>query len=152
MDADFSHPPEDLINLYNACSRNGAGVAIGSRYINGVSVINWDIKRILMSYYASAYVRLVTGMKIQDTTAGYKCYKREVLETIGIDEIKMRGYGFQIETKFRAWKYGYKIEEVPIIFTDRTEGKSKMSSGIFGEAFWGVIKMRLNSGKIVKKK
>ena len=150
MDADFSHPPKDLINLYNACSKNGAGLAIGSRYVNGVSVVNWDIKRILMSYYASSYVRFVTGMKIMDTTAGFKCYKREVLETIGIDDIKMKGYGFQIEMKFRAWKHGFKIEEVPIIFTDRTEGSSKMSGGIFGEAFWGVIKMRLNARKIIR--
>ncbi len=144
MDADFSHPPEDLINLYNAC-QNGADLAIGSRYINGVSVINWDIKRIIMSYYASAYVRIVTGMPVRDTTAGYKCYKRKVLEAIGINEIKMKGYGFQIEMKFRTWKYGFKITEVPIIFTDRTEGTSKMSGGIFSEAFWGVIKMKVSS-------
>ena len=151
MDADFSHPPKDLINLYNACTIDGADVAIGSRYINGISVVNWPLSRILMSYYASMYVRIITGMKIQDTTAGFVCYKREVLETIGIDDIKMKGYGFQIEMKFRSHKYKYKIKEVPIIFTDRTEGNSKMSGGIFSEAFWGVLKMRMKAGKIVKK-
>jgi len=151
MDADFSHPPEDLNNLYKACSE-GADLAIGSRYVNGVSVINWDIKRIIMSYYASAYVRFVTGMSIRDTTAGFKCYKRKVLENIGINEIKMKGYGFQIEMKYRTWKHGYKIVEVPIIFTDRKEGSSKMSGGIFSEAFWGVIKMKLNSKKYAQKK
>jgi len=144
MDADFSHPPEDLINLYNSC-KNGADLSIGSRYVRGISVVNWPIGRIIMSYYASAYVRFVTGLKIQDTTAGYKCYKRKVLETIGIDKIKMKGYGFQIEMKFRTWKHGFILNEVPIIFTDRTEGKSKMSGGIFGEAFWGVLKMKFNS-------
>ncbi len=144
MDADFSHPPDKLIELYQAC-KDGADLAIGSRYINGVSVVNWDMKRIIMSYYASAYVRFITGMKVQDTTAGYKCYTRKVLETINMDEIKMKGYGFQIEMKFRTWKRGFKIVEVPIIFVDRTEGTSKMSGGIFSEAFWGVIKMKLAS-------
>jgi dolichol-phosphate mannosyltransferase len=145
MDADFSHPPKDLINLYTACSAENADLAVGSRYINGISVVNWPLKRILMSYYASAYVRFITGMSVQDTTAGFVCYTRKVLENIGIDDIKMRGYGFQIEMKFKAWRLGYKIKEVPIIFTDRTEGRSKMSGGIFNEAFWGVIKMKINS-------
>ncbi len=145
MDADFSHPPKDLINLYNACAVEDADLSVGSRYINGISVINWPLKRILMSYGASAYVRFITGMPVQDTTAGFVCYTRKVLENIGIDDIKMRGYGFQVEMKFKSWKRGYKIKEVPIIFTDRTEGKSKMSGGIFNEAFWGVIKMKLAS-------
>ena len=148
MDADFSHPPHDLQNLYDACKNQAADVAVGSRYIKGISVVNWPLGRILMSYYASMYVRIITGMKIKDTTAGFVCYKKEVLENIGIDEIKMKGYGFQIEMKFRSWKLGYKITEVPIIFTDRTEGSSKMSGGIFSEAFWGVFKMRLNAKKI----
>ena len=151
MDADFSHPPKDLVNLYNACAVGGADLSVGSRYINGISVVNWPLGRILMSYYASMYVRIITGMKIKDTTAGFVCYKRNVLETIGIDDIKMKGYGFQIEMKFRAHKYKFKIKEVPIIFTDRTEGNSKMSGGIFSEAFWGVLKMRLKARKIVKK-
>jgi dolichol-phosphate mannosyltransferase len=141
MDADFSHNPNDLPRLYEAC-RKGADVAIGSRYCKGVSVINWPIGRVVMSYYASTYVRKVLGMNIFDTTAGFKCYKRKVLETIDFNRIKMRGYGFQIEMKYNAFKLGFIIEEVPIIFVDRTEGTSKMSSGIFGEAFWGVIKMR----------
>jgi len=150
MDADFSHPPHDLINLYDACKNKGADVSVGSRYIKGISVVNWPLGRILMSYYASAYVRTVLGMKIKDTTAGFVCYKREVLETIGIDDIHMKGYGFQIEMKYRSFKLGYKIIEVPIIFTDRTEGSSKMSGGIFSEAFWGVIKLRFNTSKIKK--
>lgn len=150
MDADFSHPPHDLLNLYAACFQNGADVAVGSRYIKGISVVNWPLGRILMSYYASMYVRTILGMKVRDTTAGFVCYKRQVLETIGIDKISMKGYGFQIEMKYRSWKLGYKIEEVPIVFTDRTEGNSKMSGGIFSEAFWGVLKLRLNSGKIKK--
>ena len=141
MDADFSHNPLDLIKLYHTC-RDGAHLAIGSRYCNGVSVINWPIGRVVMSYFASAYVRRVLGMKIYDTTAGFKCYKKEVLQTIDLDKIKMRGYGFQIEMKYVTYKLGFIIKEVPIIFVDRTEGTSKMSSGIFGEAFWGVIKMR----------
>jgi len=145
MDADFSHPPDDLENLYNACAKDGAEVAIGSRYVNGVNVVNWPIGRIIMSYYASMYVRVVTGMKIRDTTAGFKCYRREVLQTIGIDEIKLKGYAFQIEMKFRAWKFGFKITEVPIIFTERKEGASKMSGGIFNEALWGVMKMKIRS-------
>jgi dolichol-phosphate mannosyltransferase len=144
MDADFSHNPEDLIKLHHACSK-GADVAIGSRYISGINVVNWPMGRVLMSYYASAYVRMVTGMKIQDTTAGFKCYRRIVLETIDFDKIKFKGYAFQIEMKFTAWKFGFKIVEVPIIFTDRKEGKSKMSGGIFNEAVWGVMRMKWRS-------
>lgn len=142
MDADFSHNPDDLDKLYKACSEEGAGLAIGSRYCNGISVVNWPIGRVIMSYYASTYVRTVLGMKIFDCTAGFKCYTRKVLETIDLNNIKMNGYGFQIEMKYTTYKLGFKIAEVPIIFINRTEGTSKMSSGIFGEAFWGVIKMR----------
>ena len=145
MDADFSHPPEKLLDLYNACSVDGADMSIGSRYKSGVNVVNWPMSRVLMSYYASAYVRMVTGLSIRDTTAGYVCYTRNVLETINLDEIKLKGYAFQIEMKFTAWKFGFKIEEVPIIFTDRKDGTSKMSGGIFNEAVWGVIKMKLRS-------
>lgn len=145
MDADFSHNPEDLLRLYEACHTQGADLAIGSRYISGINVINWPLKRVLMSYFASVYVRKITGMNIMDTTAGFKCYRHTVLETIDIDKIRMKGYGFQIEMKFKTWKYGFKILEVPIIFTDRKEGTSKMSGGIFGEAFKGVIKMKLGS-------
>ena len=142
MDADFSHNPDDVPRLYAACSEGGADLAIGSRYCNGISVINWPIGRVIMSYYASAYVRTVLGMKVFDTTAGFKCYSRKVLETIDFDRVRMRGYGFQIEMKYNAYKLGFKIVEVPIIFEDRKEGSSKMSSGIFGEAFWGVLKLR----------
>lgn len=142
MDADFSHNPNDLPRLYEACDKRGAGLAIGSRYCNGISVINWPIGRVIMSYYASAYVRTVLRMKVYDCTAGFKCYTRELLEAIDLDRIRMHGYGFQIEMKYNAYKLGFKIEEVPIIFEDRKEGTSKMSSGIFGEAFWGVIKLR----------
>ncbi len=145
MDADFSHNPEDLLKLYNACEKGGADLAIGSRYITGVNVVNWPMGRVLMSYYASAYVRFITGMKIRDTTAGFKCYKREVLETIPLDKIKFFGYAFQIEMKFTAWKFGFNIIEVPIIFTDRTHGESKMSSGIFREAFFGVLEIKWKS-------
>jgi len=145
MDADFSHPPEDLVSLYNACSVQKGDMAVGSRYVSGVNVVNWPIGRVIMSYYASAYVRMVTGMSIRDTTAGFVCYTRPVLESIGIDDIKLKGYSFQIEMKFRTWKYGFKIIEVPIIFTDRKVGKSKMSGGIFNEAVWGVIKMKFAS-------
>jgi dolichol-phosphate mannosyltransferase len=145
MDADFSHNPEDLNRLYNTCFKDGADLAIGSRYKSGVNVVNWPIGRVLMSYFASTYVRLVTGMKIMDTTAGFKCYHRKVLETIKLDKIRLKGYGFQIEMKFSTWKYGFKIIEVPIIFTDRQEGASKMSGGIFSEALWGVIKMKISS-------
>ncbi|HBF88422.1 MAG TPA: dolichyl-phosphate beta-D-mannosyltransferase [Bacteroidales bacterium] len=145
MDADFSHPPEKLIDLYEACFTGGADLAIGSRYISGVNVVNWPIGRVIMSYYASAYVRLVTGMNIKDTTAGFKCYTRKVLERINLDKIRMKGYAFQIEMKFTTWKLGFKIVEVPIIFTDRKLGASKMSGGIFNEAVWGVLKMKIRS-------
>ncbi|MFP4023810.1 MAG: polyprenol monophosphomannose synthase [Thiohalospira sp.] len=145
MDADFSHNPDDLIRLYKACAEDGADLAIGSRYISGVNVVNWPMGRVLMSYFASYYVRLITGMKIKDTTAGFKCYKRRVLESINLDKIKLKGYAFQIEMKFTVWKLGFKILEVPIIFTERQEGSSKMSGGIFNEAVWGVIKMKVNS-------
>ena len=145
MDADFSHNPEDLIRLYQACADEGADLAIGSRYISGINVINWPLKRVLMSYMASKYVRMITGMKIMDTTAGFKCYRSNILDRIDLDRIKMKGYGFQIEMKFKTWRLGFKIVEVPIIFTDRREGASKMSGGIFGEAFKGVIKMKIGS-------
>ncbi len=144
MDADFSHNPEDLVRLYNTCME-GVDLAIGSRYISGVNVVNWPLGRVIMSYVASIYVRLITGMKIKDTTAGFKAYKREVLETIDLDNIRSRGYAFQIEMKFTTWKFGFKIKEIPIIFTERQEGASKMSGGIFNEALWGVIKMKLRS-------
>ena len=145
MDADFSHDPNDLIRLYKECKENGADVAIGSRYISGVNVVNWPLSRVLMSYIASIYVRVITGMRIMDTTAGFKCYRREVLESIHPDKIRSVGYGFQIEMKFTAWKLGYKIVEVPIIFTDRKMGASKMTGGIFNEALWGVLRMKLRS-------
>ena len=141
MDADFSHNPEDLPRLYNACAEYG-GVAIGSRYCDGISVVNWPIGRILMSYFASIYVKTVLGMKIHDCTAGFKCYSRKALETIDLDDVRMKGYGFQIEMKYTAWKLGFKLVEVPIIFVNRKLGTSKMSGGIFGEAFWGVIKLK----------
>jgi dolichol-phosphate mannosyltransferase len=145
MDADFSHNPEDLIKLYYACKDDGADIAIGSRYICGVNVVNWPIGRVIMSYYASKYVRIVTGMNIMDTTAGFKCYRRKVLETIEFDKIRFKGYAFQIEMKYTAFKFGFKIVEIPIIFTDRRKGKSKMSGGIFNEALWGVIIMKWKS-------
>jgi dolichol-phosphate mannosyltransferase len=145
MDCDFSHNPDDLIRLYKACAVDGADVAIGSRYIKGANVVNWPLGRVIMSYYASVYVRMVTGIKIKDTTAGFKCYKRKVLETIHLDQIRFIGYAFQIEMKFTAWKLGFKIVEVPIVFTDRTEGTSKMSKGIFKEAILGVIEMKWKS-------
>lgn len=145
MDADFSHNPDDLIRLHYACAKQGFDLAIGSRYIDGVNVVNWPIGRILMSYFASAYVRLITGMNIRDTTAGFKCYKRSILEAIELDQIRFSGYAFQIEMKFKAWKLGFKIKEVSIIFTDRTEGVSKMSKGIFKEAVIGVIQLRWDS-------
>lgn len=141
MDADFSHNPDDLPRLYEAC-RDCGGVAIGSRYCDGISVVNWPLGRILMSYFASKYVRRVLSMKVHDCTAGFKCYSREALSTIDLDDVRMKGYGFQIEMKYTAWKLGFKIVEVPIIFVNRKLGTSKMSSGIFGEAFWGVIKLR----------
>ena len=145
MDADFSHNPEDLLRLYDAAKNKGADVAIGSRYITGVNVVNWPMGRVLMSYYASAYVRCVTGMKIRDTTAGFKCYTSKVLRAIKLDKIRFTGYAFQIEMKFTAWKLGFNIVEVPIIFTDRTQGESKMSKGIFKEAILGVISLRWRS-------
>ena len=147
MDADFSHNPNDLPRLYEACSKEGADLAIGSRYCNGISVINGPIGRVIMSYYASVYVRTVLGMKVYDTTAGFKCYRRAVLETLDLDKVTMKGSGFQIEMKYSTYKLGFKIKEVPIIFVDRTEGTSKMSSGIFGEAFWGVLKLKLRKIK-----
>jgi dolichol-phosphate mannosyltransferase len=144
MDADFSHNPDDLIKLYDACKK-GADLAIGSRYITGVNVVNWPMNRVLMSYFASSYVRLITGMTIRDTTAGFVCYKRIILETIELDKIKFRGYAFQIEMKFTTSKFGFKIVEVPIIFTDRTLGESKMSKHIFREAILGVISLKIKS-------
>jgi dolichol-phosphate mannosyltransferase len=145
MDADFSHDPKDLVRLFTACSSEGADVAIGSRYISGVNVVDWPLSRVLMSYFASIYVRLVTGMKIMDTTAGFKCYRTNVIKNIKRYKIRSRGYGFQIEMKFTAWKLGYKIIEVPIIFYDRKLGTSKMTGGIFNEAFWGVLRMKFRS-------
>ena len=142
MDADISHNPNDLPKLYAACMEQGGDVAVGSRYCNGVNVVNWPLGRVLMSYYASVYVRFVTGMKVQDTTAGFKCYRREVLETIDLDRIHFKGYAFQIEMKFTAYKCGYKIVEVPIIFINRVLGTSKMNSSIFGEALFGVLKLK----------
>ena len=145
MDADFSHDPDDLIKLYNANAIEGGDLAIGSRYVNGVNIVNWPMARLLMSFFASKYVKLITGMPIHDSTAGFICYKRKVLETINLDKIQFVGYAFQIEMKFKAWKYGFNIVEVPVIFTDRTEGTSKMSSGIFMEAVLGVMQMKLKS-------
>lgn len=145
MDADFSHNPEDLLRLYDACANQGADVAIGSRYISGINVVNWPLGRVLMSYSASIYVRMITGMHVRDATAGFKCYRREVLETINLDEIQFKGYAFQIEMKFKAYKHGFKLMEVPIIFVNRVEGVSKMSSGIFGEALFGVIQLKWES-------
>jgi len=141
----MSHNPNDLIKLYKSCKEEGADLSIGSRYIKGVNVVNWPIGRVIMSYYASVYVRLVTGMPVKDATAGFKCYRRDVLENIPLDRIRFMGYAFQIEMKFTTWKLGYKIVEVPIIFTDRQEGESKMSTRIFREAFFGVIQMKVGS-------
>ena len=146
MDADFSHNPEDLPRLYQSC-KDGADLAIGSRYCDGISVINWPIGRIIMSYYASVYVRTVLGMKVYDCTAGFKCYSNKVLRTIDLDKVEMKGYGFQIEMKYTTYKLGFKITEVPIIFVNRKAGTSKMSGGIFGEAFWGVMKLRFRKLK-----
>ena len=145
MDADFSHDPESLPKLQEACEKRGADLAIGSRYVTGVNVVNWPLGRVLMSYFASSYVRLITGMKIKDTTAGFKCYKIKVLKSINLEKITFRGYAFQIEMKFAAWKLGFKIEEVPIIFTERKLGSSKMTGGIFNEALWGVIILKFKS-------
>ncbi len=150
MDCDFSHNPDDLARLRAACSEGGSDVAVGSRYVNGVNVVNWPMGRVIMSYYASAYVRTVLGVKLRDCTAGFVCFKRTVLESIDLDNVRMKGYGFQIEMKYSAVKLGFKVSEVPIIFTDRTLGSSKMSSGIFGEAFWGVLKMRFRKIKARK--
>ena len=151
MDADFSHNPDDLLRLYAACKEDGADMSVGSRYCNGVSVINWPIGRVVMSYFASYYVRKVLRMKVYDCTAGFVCYTRKVLQTIDLDKVKMKGYGFQIEMMYTTYKLGFKIKEVPIIFVDRKEGSSKMSSGIFGEAFWGVIAMRFRKFRPVSK-
>lgn len=145
MDADFSHNPADLPRLYKACAEDGADVSIGSRYVSGVNVVNWPMGRVLMSYFASKYVRLITGLPIHDTTAGFKCYRRKVLETIDLDGIRFKGYAFQIEMKFTAYKCGFKIVEVPVIFINRELGTSKMNSSIFGEAVFGVIKLKMNS-------
>ncbi len=147
MDADFSHNPEDLPRLYQACIDQNADVAVGSRYCNGVSVVNWPMGRILMSYYASAYVRLITRMKVRDTTAGFVCYSRKVLSSLNFERIRFIGYAFQIEMKYTSWKLGYKVVEVPIIFIDRTEGTSKMSSSIFKEAIFGVMSLRFKNVK-----
>ncbi len=145
MDADFSHNPKDLIHLLNSCKEQGNDLAIGSRYITGVNVVNWPMSRVILSYLASLYVRFVTGLPVSDTTAGFKCYRREVLETIDLDKIRFMGYAFQIEMKFLVWKYGFKINEVPIIFTDRTRGESKLSGGIIKEAVFGVLQIKISS-------
>lgn len=151
MDADFSHNPQDLERLLEACSVDGADVAIGSRYISGVNVVNWPMGRVLMSYFASKYVRMILRMKIADTTAGFKCYRRKVLETIDLDKIKFKGYAFQIEMKYTAYRLGFKIKEVPIIFTNRVLGTSKMSGNIFSEAVIGVVRLRFKKRKDMKK-
>ena len=153
MDADFSHRPEDLVPLYDACANDGADLSVGSRYISGVNVVNWPMGRVLMSYYASAYVRIVTGMPVRDTTAGFVCYRRRVLQTIDLDGVEFKGYAFQIEMKFTAYKLGFIIKEVPIIFVNRVLGTSKMNTSIFGEAFFGVIKLKMRSifGKFNRK-
>ena len=146
MDCDLSHNPEDLIRLYNSCSSEGNDLAIGSRYVGGlVNVINWPIARVMMSYFASRYVKIITGLPVDDATAGFKCYRRSVVENVLRSNVTFVGYAFQIEMKFKSWKFGYKIKEVPVIFTDRTEGESKMSTSIFYEAFFGVIQMKIKS-------
>lgn len=145
MDADFSHDPKDLVHLYLSCAEFGSDVSIGSRYATGVNVVNWPMGRVLLSYFASSYVRLITSIPVHDTTAGFVCYSRKVLETIPLDQIRFVGYAFQIEMKFIAWKFGFILKEVPIIFTDRTRGESKMSPGIFKEAFFGVLQMTIQS-------
>ena len=154
MDADFSHNPEDLPRVYQACADEGFDVAVGSRYVSGVNVVNWPMGRVLMSYYASRYVQFVTGIPVRDTTAGFKCYRRRVLETVDLDAIRFKGYAFQIEMKFTAYKLGFKIKEVPVIFVNRREGTSKMSGGIFGEALFGVMRLRWAAitGKIKPRK
>ena len=145
MDADFSHNPLDLPRLYNACAKEGADVAIGSRYVSGVNVVDWPMSRILMSYGASKYVRLITGIPVHDTTAGFVCYRKEVLQMIELDNIRFKGYAFQIEMKFTAWQLGFRVKEVPVIFVNRKEGTSKMNSSIFGEAMFGVIRLKWDS-------
>ena len=150
MDADFSHNPDDLIRLYLACTDGGADLAVGSRYCNGVSVVDWPMSRIIMSYFASTYVRSILRLKVFDTTAGFVCYSRRVLETMDLDGVRMKGYGFQIEMKYTAFRLGFRLKEVPIIFVNRQKGTSKMSSGIFGEAFWGVIRLRFRKFKRVE--
>ncbi len=145
MDADFSHNPKDLVALLESCESSGADLSIGSRYATGVNVVNWPIGRVLLSYFASTYVRLITGMPIHDTTAGFVCYRREVLEAIDLEAVRFVGYAFQIEMKFLTWKFGFDIQEVPIVFTDRTRGQSKLSAGIFKEAFIGVVQMKMKS-------
>ena len=145
MDADFSHDPNELIRLYNVCANEGCDMTVGSRYVTGVNVVNWPMGRVLLSYFASAYVRFITRMPIKDTTAGFVCYRDCVLQTIPLDKIKFVGYAFQIEMKFKTWKYGFKLKEIPIIFTDRVRGESKMSAGIFKEAFLGVIQLTIQS-------
>lgn len=145
MDADFSHNPQDLLKLYDACANSGADVAIGSRYVSGVNVVNWPIGRVLMSYFASKYVRMVLGLPVCDTTAGFVCYRRRVLETLELDKIRFKGYAFQIEMKFTAYKCGFHLTEVPIIFVNRALGTSKMSGGIFSEALWGVVRLKISS-------
>ena len=147
MDADFSHNPDDLIRLYRACSVDGADAAVGSRYVTGVNVVNWPMKRVLLSYFASKYVRFITRMPLRDATAGFVCYTSKVLKSLDLDTIKFKGYAFQIEMKFKIWHSGYNIVEVPIIFTDREEGASKMNGGIIKEAVFGVISLKLTSGK-----
>ncbi len=145
MDADFSHNPNDLPRLFDACENASADVAIGSRYISGVNVVNWPMSRVLISYFASVYVRMITRMKVRDATAGFVCYRRKVLEVINLDKVKFKGYAFQIEMKFKAWKYGFNVVELPIIFTDRKEGTSKMSGRIVSEAIFGVIRLKISS-------
>ncbi len=145
MDADFSHDPNDLPRLFKACEKKGADVAIGSRYVSGVNVVNWPMGRVLISYFASVYVRFITRMKVRDATAGFVCYRKEVLETINLDSIRFKGYAFQIEMKFTAWKYRFHVMEIPIIFTDRRAGNSKMNGGIVSEAIWGVIRLKVGS-------
>lgn len=145
MDADFSHNPKDLELLYSACAKGGNDMAVGSRYATGVNVVNWPMGRVLLSYFASIYVQVVTGMHIKDATAGFVCYRKKVLETINLDKVKFVGYAFQIEMKFTSWKFGFKIKEVPIIFTNRTLGESKMSTGILSEAVFGIIRMKFRS-------
>jgi len=145
MDADFSHNPDDLIKLYDVVKNNNGDLAIGSRYVKGVNIVNWPMSRLLLSFFASKYVKIITGMPIHDSTAGFKCYKKKILQTIELDKIQFVGYAFQIEMKFKSWKYGFRIVEVPVIFTDRKEGVSKMSGGIFFEAVFGVLQMKIKS-------